>query len=80
MMNVYSCIPHETRYLRNLAQEHPDEVRIIREDAFGIDVELPVSWFRRPKPPCKKNFTEEQRNALAERLRSMRTVEGGERT
>ena len=34
-----------------------------------MTVKCPKAWFKFPKPKAKRNFTEEQRQAAAERLR-----------
>lgn len=56
--------------IRKLAESHPDEVTIIREPDENdgcIYCSLPVRWLN-VRPPAKRNFTEEQRLASAERL------------
>lgn len=60
--------------IHKLKEQYPERVRIIREpeDNDGcIYCELPTSWLR-IKAPDKKNFTEEQRQKLAERLKRIR--------
>ena len=57
-----------------LAQDHPEEVRIIKEpeDNDGcIYCELPVRYLR-VVPPVKRVLTEEQKQEGAERLRRYR--------
>ena len=43
VVNVYSCIPSEIRYYLRMAEEYPEDVKIVRDDGYGIDVELPSS-------------------------------------
>ena len=43
----------------------------------GIELRIPKSWYRRPKPPTKRNFTEEQREAMAERMKKAREDKNG---
>lgn len=60
--------------IRKLAEEHPDEVRVIRlpENNDGcIYVQLPTEWLK-IQPPRKSNMTEEQKDALRERMRAIR--------
>lgn len=69
-MFAYSCIPAGIRYYRRLLEQYPDDVRLIKEDQYRIDVELPSSWYRRPLPPRKRIMTDEQRAAAVERLKA----------
>ena len=55
-----------------LANERPDEVKIICKDEDGLMVHCPVSWFKPPKPPIKRDLTPEQRAELAERMKQAR--------
>lgn len=71
-MSAYSCIPAGIRYYQGLLEQYPDEVKLIKADQYGIEVDLPVSWYRRPKPPAKKNLTADQRAAAAARLSAAR--------
>lgn len=55
-----------------LANERPDEVKIICKDEDGLMVHCPASWFKPPKPPIKRDLTPEQRAELAERMKKAR--------
>lgn len=68
---MYYCTsePKYLKRLRKLIEEYPDDVDIKYDDGQTLDVKLPASWFREPKPPKKVNFTEEQKQAAVERLR-----------
>ena len=65
------------------AKEYPDQVEIKRkaEDNDGcLYLTCPASWLR-IRPPIKRNMTEEQKAASAERMRGIhkkRTEEIGE--
>ena len=62
------------RKLTSLAEQYPDDVVIRKapEDNDGfILVNLPKKWFK-IKPPTKRNMTDEQREALADRMRNVR--------
>ena len=55
-----------------LANERPDEVKIICKDEDGLMVHCPASWFKPPKPPIKRDLTPEQRTELAKRMKQAR--------
>lgn len=57
--------------LRKLAESHPDKVTIVKDDGNYIYARVPLSWFRAPKPPIKREFTEEQKAQMAERMRNI---------
>ena len=71
-INIYSCIPADVRYYRKLVADNPDAAILIREDSYGIEVEIPSSWFRRPKPQHKRQLSEEQKAAVSARLQLAR--------
>ena len=76
-MSAYSCIPAGIRYYQGLLERFPDDVKLIKADQYGIEVDLPLSWYRRPKPPAKKNLTDDQRAAAAARLKASRQKRKG---
>ena len=55
--------------LRKLAEEHPDEVKITREDAYTIIATMP-KYYIKMKP--KRFVSEEQKMAAAKRLAEYR--------
>jgi hypothetical protein len=58
--------------LRRLAEKHPGEVEIVAENADGsLVAHLPYSWMR-IVPKRNVVMSEEQKEAAAERMRSMR--------
>ena len=58
--------------LNELAKEYSEvEIRHINEDG-SIVAHVPYNWFRFVKPPMKRNYTEEQRQAMSERMRMAR--------
>lgn len=59
--------------LKELAQDYPNDVTIqyINEDG-SIVAHVPFDWFRFVKPPAKRNYTEEQRKAMGERMKKAR--------
>lgn len=53
--------------LIKLAEEHPNEVQMSHSEFFHV----PKSWIK-VSPPPRRTYTEEQRKAIAERLRNAR--------
>lgn len=68
----YSDDPKWANRIRQLAADNAD-VNIISDDGEGVLAHCPVSWFKPPKPPIKRNMTDEQRQAAAERMKNMRS-------
>lgn len=62
------------RHIKKLQSEYPNDVVVVAEDESSIVVNVPVSWFREPKPKAKREMTEEQRLAAAERLAKGRSL------
>ena len=68
----------ERRYVnkvRKLKEQYPEQVRIIAEPEENngcIYCELPSRWFT-IRVPKKMNFTDEQREEMAERMRQVAT-------
>lgn len=55
--------------MEKLAKEYPDDVTITNKNEDGsIVVHVPKKWMKLPSPP--KKVSEEQRQAMAERMRS----------
>ena len=59
--------------LNELAQKYPEDVIIqyINDDG-SIGATVPYNWFRFIKAPTKRNYTEEQRKAMGERMKKAR--------
>ena len=57
------------RKIKLLAQEHPDEVKILSEDKYILIADVPKKYIK-VRPP--RFVSEEQRLAAAERLKSYR--------
>ena len=68
----YSDDPKWVNRIRQLAAEDAD-VQIVSDDGESVLAHCPVSWFKPPKPPIKRNMTDEQRQAAAERMKNMRS-------
>lgn len=59
--------------LKKYAEEYPDDVEIIAENTDGsITAHVPVSWFKLSPPRKGREFTEEEKEMAAERLRIAR--------
>ncbi len=74
---IYSCIPSEVAQIRKFAEQYPEEFRIVKEDQIAIFAEAPREWFKL-KPPTRRNMTEEQKQALRDRLAAARESKKGE--
>ena len=68
----YSDDPKWVNRIRQLAADNAD-VQIVSDDGESVLAHCPVSWFKPPKPPIKRNMTAEQRQAAAERMKNMRS-------
>lgn len=67
----YTDEPKWVNRIRQLAEDNAD-VHIINDSGDSVMAHCPASWFKPPKPPIKRNMTEEQRQAAAERMKNMR--------
>lgn len=62
--------------LVKLAEQHPADVECVAVNRDGsVMYHVPASWVRL-RPPVKRNMTEEQKAALAERLKLARESMG----
>lgn len=60
------------RTLAKLAEQRPNDVRVVAENKDGsVMYHIPVSWLR-VRPPRRCAMTPEQRAAVAERLKASR--------
>lgn len=77
----YCCVFTGERKMINKIKEYeilfPNEVKIqfINEDG-SILAYVPYDWFRFVKPPTKRNYTEEQRKIMAEKMKKVREKNG----
>lgn len=69
----YSDDPKWVNRIRRLAADDA-EVQIVSDDGDGVLAHCPVSWFKPPKSPIKRNMTNEQRQAAADRMKNMRST------
>ena len=58
--------------LNELAKNYPEvDIRHINDDG-SILAHVPSNWFRFVKPPTKRSYTDEQRQAMSERMKKAR--------
>ena len=63
--------------LNEFAKNYPEvDIRHINEDGSMV-VRVPSNWFRFVKPPTKRNYTEEQRKSMSERMKKARENKDG---
>lgn len=54
-----------------LVEKYPEQTKLVTNDEYGfVTIRCPKSWFN-VKPPAKRNFTEEQRRAMSDRMKAM---------
>ena len=63
--------------LKEFSKLYPNDVKIQYENNdSSIEVKVPYNWFRFIKPPTKRNYTEDQRKAMSERMKRARENKG----
>lgn len=67
----YSSDPKWMNRMRKLAADNAD-VQIVKDSGDSMLIHCPASWFKPPKPPIKRNMTDEQRKAASERMKNIR--------
>lgn len=69
------CFTYNTRLinrLRELSTQRPDDCKFISDNGNGgLTFSFPKKWVR-INPPPKREYTKEQKAAMAERMRNMR--------
>ena len=68
---IYSCVPSMIKKIEGMIDD--SSVEIVRNDRYGITITVPMKWIKISKPQ-KRSYTEEQRNALRERLEKARAI------
>lgn len=59
--------------LNRLKEQYPNEVQILTINEDGSMVaHVPYSWLKFIKPPAKREYTNEQKQAMAERMAKAR--------
>lgn len=63
--------------LNRLKEQYSDEVQILTINEDGSMVaHVPYSWFKFIKPPAKREYTDEQKQAMVERMTKAREARG----
>ena len=75
--NVYTGERKFLNQLYQLKQEYPDEVQLEDYGDGFVSAKVPYSWLRFVKPPTKRNYTDEQRQAMSERMKKARDKKDG---
>lgn len=71
-LSWWTSDPKWIRKMQQYMAEYPNDVKISFGDEEAMQVTCPVSWFKPPKPPVKRVFTEEQKKAAADRMKKAR--------
>jgi len=66
---VYTTIPSDLKKMWNLHEKYPDDVKIIHDDKYGTEFEVPRKWVTVRRP---RTLSEEERQKAAERLAQYR--------
>ena len=67
--SVYSTLPAMINKLWKLHEKHPDEVKVVHDDKYGIEFSIPRDWI---KVSPKRQVSEETKAKLRERLQNLR--------
>lgn len=70
--NVYTGERKFVNKLLELYEEYPEDIILIKYNDGSVGAKIPYDWFRFIKPPSKRNYTEEQRKAMGERMKKAR--------
>lgn len=68
--SIFSTVPAMIRKLYDFA-EQSEEVEINLDNEFCLGILVPMNWIR-VRPPIKRELSEEQKAAAAERLSALR--------
>lgn len=66
---IYTTIPYAIVYLKKMAQKFPAEYQIIHTDQYSCTARV---LYKLVKPRAPKQMSEQQRQAMAERLAAAR--------
>ena len=70
--NVYTGERKFVNQLRQLKHDYPNDIELMDYGDGTIGAKVPYDWFRFVKPPSKRNFSDEQRQAMSERMKKAR--------
>lgn len=72
---MYTTDPVWMRRAEKMLNNYPDEVKLVRDDAYGITIQYPRDSFTMEgKHKRKRVMTEEQREAARERFKKVREM------
>lgn len=72
-LTVYTGEQKFINEIKKLKEAYPDDIDIRDINPNGsMVVHMPAKWLKFPKPPIKRAFTDEQRQATSERLKAAR--------
>lgn len=69
---VYSSHRVTIKKLQSLVTEHPDEVSVIFDNSYGLQIAQPMNWIRVKAPKKYSQEEKEKRSAMLAELRSKR--------
>lgn len=78
----YSCYPPAIERMKELANKYPNEVKVLLDNTsadreeIGYEISFPKKWYREPRPPKKREMTEEQKTNMHEGLKKWREAGG----
>jgi hypothetical protein len=71
-VKFYSTWPKYTRRCEKLLDDHPDEVKLIKRDHYGVTIVTPIKWFRFLSVPHV--ISDEVKAAMSERMVAYRNA------
>lgn len=64
---VYTSRSGVAQKLKKMCETYPADAQVARLDKYGLEVSVPMDWIT-IRPKVKRSFTEEQKQAMRERL------------
>lgn len=65
---LYSAESKWIRKMKRWAEEFPDQVKVVIDNADGMEINMPTSWFK-ISPKRERNLSDEQRAAMSARMK-----------
>ena len=66
---IYTTIPWAMKFLDRMISEYPNDFKLVKDDQYSITATVP---FKLVKPRAPRHYSEEQKQALRERLDAVR--------
>lgn len=70
--SVYTGERKFVNQLMRYKEQYPDEIKIIEYKDGYVLAHVPFDWLKFVRPPIKRNYSEEQREALRESIKKTR--------